>query len=497
MVASNSDAVLVLCEHLRKSNSVLVEHIQRYVANQEESWGDLVPPFDPDLEAKDGTFAFRNRDYTQDSSQELTNQRNISRYLCEENEFAINAMENRISYIVGYGFTYSVLAKDGTEVSPDKIGMVKSVIDNFVKLNNWWAVQQEKVMRRDRDGEFFIRYFIDGNGNVLTRFIEPEWVEPPAGFRVNETSGIRTKDDDVQTVEAYCVKYPGQKHDWIDAAEILHAKRNVDSSFKRGRPTFYPVRKNLQRAGKLLQNMASAIEIQTAIAMIRKHTSAMGSVVRALATANAKTETRNSDGKITNAQKFEPGTILDAPASTEYEFPAQGIDPSKSISSLQACLRAVASRLVMPEFMLTSDASNANFASTMVAEGPAVKNFQRLQWDEITFDLKTIDVVLAAAVKAGLLDQETVDSVAVKADPPNLQVRDKLKDAQAASILKGLRIASSQTISAEFGYDYEQEQDNFEADDERRFQSQTNPQPGLFQPPTDPNPDPLNGDNNA
>ena len=38
---------------------------------------------------------------------------------------------------------------------------------------------------------------------------------------------------------------------------------------------------------------------------------------------------------------------------------------------LQAELRAIAARLVMPEFMLTSDASNANYASTMVAEGPA------------------------------------------------------------------------------------------------------------------------------
>ena len=46
---------------------------------------------------------------------------------------------------------------------------------------------------------------------------------------------------------------------------------------------------------------------------------------------------------------------------------------------LQAELRAIAARLVMPEFMFTSDASNANYASTMVAEGPAVRMFERLQ----------------------------------------------------------------------------------------------------------------------
>jgi hypothetical protein len=43
------------------------------------------------------------------------------------------------------------------------------------------------------------------------------------------------------------------------------------------------------------------------------------------------------------------------------------------VAVLHAELRAIASRLVMPEFMLTSDASNGNYASTMVAEGPAMR----------------------------------------------------------------------------------------------------------------------------
>ena len=65
-------------------------------------------------------------------------------------------------------------------------------------------------------------------------------------------------------------------------------------------------------------------------------------------------------------------------AGTDYEFPAAGIDAGRYVAVLQAELRAVASRLVMPEFMLSSDASNANYSSTMVAEGPAVKMFDRL-----------------------------------------------------------------------------------------------------------------------
>lgn len=80
--------------------------------------------------------------------------------------------------------------------------------------------------------------------------------------------------------------------------------------------------------------------------------------------------------------EYGPGTILDAPAGLEYEFPATGIDAGSFVTILQAELRAIAARLVMPEFMFTSDASNASFSSTMVEEGPAVKMFERLQVNE-------------------------------------------------------------------------------------------------------------------
>ena len=96
-----------------------------------------------------------------------------------------------------------------------------------------------------------------------------------------------------------------------------------------------------------------------------------------------------------------PGTILDALADTDYQFPASGLDAGRYVTVLQAELRAIASRLVMPEFMLTSDASNANYTSTMVAEGPAMKMFDRMQQDMIEDDLEVMAHVVHAAVAAG------------------------------------------------------------------------------------------------
>ena len=57
---------------------------------------------------------------------------------------------------------------------------------------------------------------------------------------------------------------------WVDAADVQLCRANVDANVKRGLPLFYPVRKNLRRAEKALRNMSVA-EIQSAIAIIRKH----------------------------------------------------------------------------------------------------------------------------------------------------------------------------------------------------------------------------------
>ena len=79
--------------------------------------------------------------------------------------------------------------------------------------------------------------------------------------------GIQTDPEDVETVLGYWID--GQL---VDASEIQHRKANVDANVKRGLPLFFPVRKNLRRAEKLLRNMSVVAEIQSAIAVIRKHT---------------------------------------------------------------------------------------------------------------------------------------------------------------------------------------------------------------------------------
>ena len=406
----------------------------------------------------------------------LTRIRGECRWLADTNEFAVNGHENRISYIVGSGHVYEAAWKKGMEPGkPAKVDAmeaegegdtlvsdVQAVIDEFCDDNRWHQRQQEIVRRKDRDGECFLRFFSDDTGRMRVRFVEPSQIAPTAD-KANDPAnsfGIQTDPDDVETVLGYWVD-----GNLVDAGEIQHRKANVDANVKRGLPLYFPVRQNLRRAEKLLRNMSVVAEIQASIALIRKHSSATKAGAEQFVAGQASAQvTSQATGQTRNYQRFGAGTILDSRQGIDYEFPASAINAGSFVAILQAELRAIASRLVMPEFMLTSDASNANYSSTMVAEGPAVKMFQRLQFDMIEDDLAVMHKVIEAAVVAGRLPDGVLDRVDINATPPNIQTRDRLKDAQADFILQRTGAISAQTIAERNDLDWEQEAERIEED---------------------------------
>jgi len=384
---------------------------------------------------------------------QLAEFRDECRLLAATNEFAINGHENRINYIVGAGHRYRAAPRPGRDAGPALLAAVQEVIDQFVAENDWRRRQQEIVRRLDRDGECFLRLFPQWDGVAKVRFIEPEQVAAPPDRAADEQArfGILAAPDDAETPLGFYVD--GRL---IDAQWVQHRKANVDANAKRGLPLFLPVRKNLRRAEKLLRNMSVVSEIQSAIAIIRKHnTNAMGLDQFLAQSAEPASGPQRPAAPLFH---YAPGTILDAGAGTQYEFPAAGIDAARFVAVLQAELRAIASRLVMPEFMLTSDASNANYASTMVAEGPAVRMFERLQHDLMADDCALLTRVLRLAVAAERLPPETLRLITVAAFAPGLASRDRLRDAQADRILVAAGAMSVETMAVRHGLDPRHEQ---------------------------------------
>jgi len=396
------------------------------------------------------------------SAEQLADVRLQCRQLLYANEYAINGVENRISYIVGPGHHYQAIVRKGTgtnkSASSDQLAdEVQRVLDEFVHRSEWHSRQQEIVRRTDRDGEAFIRLFAKSNGTTELRFVEPEQVATPSEYQDNPAAslGILTKPGDVESVIGY----------WIDgqlvaADEMQHRRANVDRNVKRGLPLYTPVRNNLLRAEKLLRNMSVVAEIQSAIALIRKHRAATRSGVEHFVSSGADAEVNKDAGHIEQLTQYGPGTILDAPAGLEYDFPTTGINASTFVTILQAELRSIAARLVMPEFMFTSDASNANFASTMVAEGPAVRMFERLQGGMTRDDCRLMWQVVQNAVRAGQLPANVRELVEITITTPPLVARDSLREARVMEIAHRHKLVSPQTWSGRLGLDYDQEQKN-------------------------------------
>lgn len=402
-----------------------------------------------------GLLGFRNE-------LELRMARNLSRLLCKENPWAINILENRISYTIGSGHTYQVVAKDGEEIDPKIIAAVQAYLDNWCKANRWPSMQADNRRRVDMDGECFLRFFDTATG-LQVRYVEPWQVATPAEhLDPAHAWGIEVDINDAQTIKAYWIDSQQVSADDVQHRKLESVLRNV----RRGIPLVYPIRFHLRRAEQLLKNMGLMAQIRASIGLIRKWPSGTTGTQMSAFKQSVASATYNDaiTGENRTFQRFRPGGILDVKAGYEYEFPGAEIDASSFVECLQAELRAAASRVNMPEFMVTSDASNANYSSTMVAEGPAVKVFERLQGATELDDLDILWRALRLAAKKmnAPFPLEILDALDIIVGCPNIIARNRLQETQARQIQAGAGILSPQKWSSLEDLDYQQEQANIQ-----------------------------------
>ncbi len=391
------------------------------------------------------------------SEQDLIDTRHRSRENFMNNEFAINGIENRINFVIGTGHTYRAVAKKSVDVSDNVLQQVQDAIDEFIEVNEWDNRQEETQRRADRDGEAFRRFFDDGTGTMLMRFVEPGLIRDPSGDPdSNKSFGIVTDPMDVETVLGYILKKEG----FIEANEIQHIKCNVDSNVKRGLPLYHSVYNNLERAEKLLRNMSALAAIQSSIAMIRK-TGSDSNTLRNFAEGKKDfAHTNTQTGKRHLFEYQAPGRILNATANLTYEFPSMNVNASALVEILQAELRAIASRLNMPEFMLSADASNNNRASIVVAGDPFVRTVQRLQQKMITPDKKVMWRAVGVS-KRVTQDVDTLrQAIQIAVTAPTIAVRNRGEETVASEVEFQNGLLSMQTWTAETGRDFETEQGN-------------------------------------
>lgn len=81
--------------------------------------------------------------------------------------------------------------------------------------------------------------------------------------------------------------------------------------------------------------------------------------------------------------------------------------------------------------MLTADAANANYSSTLVSEGPAVRLFASWQAFFIGQWQTLFDMVMREAARLGLLPVEALTHLRLRITPPAVAVRNRKDDAEA------------------------------------------------------------------
>jgi capsid protein len=316
----------------------------------------------------------------------------------------------------------------------------------FLAANDWDTGNRkdwEFCLRAWRDGECFLRLFRQPAWPPRIHFIDPEQIAPDPATGL-PTGGIATAPGNVEVPVAYYVR------EWesesvgalshpdsltlsrVPADRILHTKIGVDANVKRGVSLLLPVLDALKRFQGWLDVELIQRKVASSIVLVRKHQQNYPGGVTSFADS-LKTGSSTLDGQSVRRLKLQPGSIIDA-QGFDLEFLSPDTHFADASLLGRMILLAIAAGTGLPEYMLTADASNANYASTQVAERPVLRHFATWQTFFIGQWQKLFRMVLGEAVQLGLLSLEEVQNVTLQITPPSLAVRDRVQEAQADAI---------------------------------------------------------------
>lgn len=273
-----------------------------------------------------------------------------SRTFWESSEVYKNALRHRRNFILGSYISFDlmpvgyrtvgvaeVIKKMGSDARLKKFA---NSWRDFWRRNNMWKRINSWATKRDRDGNVILRLFGEGRDTEV-RFVDPMQILDSGGLTNNipefgiapKNIGVIVDSDDIESILGMAIRTVNAddggegEAEYVPIDELIFDKVSEDFDSVLGVPIGYACFTNIRRAEKLLLNASTLTQIQTAIALIRKHTQGMnGGSISGFANRNA-TGTRKD--KETNrdirTKRITAGTILDAKAGTEYDFPGHNV----------------------------------------------------------------------------------------------------------------------------------------------------------------------------
>lgn len=409
-----------------------------------------------------------------------------ARVLAEVNDLAKGVLNRLRNFTIKRGFAYQALPKTRLGHEDAKLALVLAPLvqtadDEFCQINDRVSREKENAIRRPRDGELAERIFLADPraGTTFTRYIEPEQIRRPMGSPPEWSWGIHTDSDDVETVLGYAVCYKGNSDDWeeVPASEVFHSKANVDRTIKRGISDFYCTREGLEGVRKLRRALRVGAAMQASIPWVEQYDTARQAAVAAgvqSAIDQLQPQVTNPfSGKPFNIQQWLPGTVLKVGKGRTYlPGPVAAATNNIHVAIGQYDARCIGARWDMPEYMISGDASNNNFASILVAGSPFINAVESEQDEHVKHNLAIHWAAIKNYAEAGrfriqsrVIDYATIRRVIdLHCTAPQVAIANKLEEAQVDNLDIQNGVLSKQTRREKLGLDNDKETANIQKD---------------------------------
>lgn len=317
------------------------------------------------------------------------------------------ALTTMVNYVMGKGLSITPKSDDP---------MVWYIWREFwtADRNNMQLKQFELVGRVFRDGEIFIEFFKkdedgENTGKTAIRFVDPLLVRADSSRpdditgtgNANLINGVITDPEDAEKILYYSVQSRVDKTKFrkVQAEDMLHIKINVDSDQKRGETQLLSVMSMIKHYQQWLEARIILNKIRSAIVLVKKVTGTPQEVAAIAATI----PTVSGPSGSTEKQNIRGGKIITAGPGVEYEMLSPNLNAADAKEDGRNIKTNMAAGLNMPEYVF-GDASNQNYASSLIAESPFVKSIQYWQMFFEFFFGKIFKKVIEIAVEAEELE---------------------------------------------------------------------------------------------
>lgn len=395
-------------------------------------------------------------------------------------------------YVMGGAWDIDVIARDGVDVPDPLLQRCNAILKRFDEDNDWSESLDSEIHDASReDGDCIVALHPRPNGRARAHLFTAERNQEPANpHQLNEWLGCNAiwnfgvqapYCDQINTYDyAHAAGYhivhddTGSQWDYLPRQPMRNLpdtrcgtqiKRNTSRAAARGWSDYAPIVDSIEGELKLRRGTRIGATVMSHIAYIVENAEGVGKG-NAIDSDAASILLNRVAQKATNqttsiGQKYmPPGSQLSIGNGQKYHASPMGSSHAPIFMDVaQFGLRMIGVRWLMPEYMITGDASNANYASSVQSASPFIKAREKDQSAMIRSVTRIMKKVLRMAYLAGVLDDvvgswaDLMGMVEISVNAPQVASDDKLAEVQRSAILHEHGILDSETWATQAGLD--------------------------------------------